>query len=160
MQATSTTIRTQRFSKVQAENEAAAEVAARLSAIEQDGRTINMAGLDMDSEMTLKGEKFLVTLAKLNGELAVTFTSFVRVTGRQVEAIIEGRTTYAQASHNRRVLVTAAGHIWVEVDGRLALSPNKYEAATREILARLSALGIWQADKTAYTTPQAFAKAA
>ncbi len=158
MQATSTNIRTQRWEAIQAETAAAAEVAAKLNGIERSGRCVNHFNLDNDVEA--KGEKFLVTIMRDGNEIALTFTSYTRLTGRQVEDIIDGRTTHGAVSHTRRALVTAAGHVFVEVDGRLALTPNKYEKAAQEMLARLGALGLWRADRTAYTTPSTFAEAA
>lgn len=165
MQATSTAIRQQRWSAGRAETEAAAEVGARLTAIERGGR--HLVHVDLDKTAVMRdGEKFAVSVQADNnsqdgsGELALVFTSYTRTTGRQVRQMIEGRETYAGVSHGRRALVTAAGHVWVEVDGRLALSANKYERAAREILARLTALGLWRADRLAYTSAKTFADAA
>lgn len=151
MQATSTAIRRQRWGVGRAETEAAAEVGARLTAIERGGR--HLAHVDLDKNVAVKdGERFAVTVQADGGELALVFTSYTRTTGRQVRQMIEGRETFGGVSHGRRALVTAAGHVWVEVDGRLALRANKYEGAAREILARLTALGLWRADRLAYTS--------
>ena len=145
MQASSTSIRQTRWQTVQVEMAASAEIMARLTQIERAGRCVSHFGLEKD--VTLKGERFFVSILASGGEIALTFTSYER-SARMTEEVVNGQTVYRRISHSRRALVTAAGAVFVEVDGHVCLYARKYEAGAREILTRLEALGLWQAEAT------------
>lgn len=147
MQTVSTAIRQGRWEQAQAEAAASAEIMARLSRIEAAGRCVSH--FDLDKDVTLKGERFFVSVFAEGGEIALTFTSYERSARVAVE-IINGRTTYRHISHARRALVTTAGDVFVEIGGAVCLYARKYEEGAREILGRLEALGLWRAARATY----------
>ncbi len=158
MQATSRTIRNTRWEHTQAEAAASARVIARLDALTHKGKSLSH--LDLDKDVTVRAkdggaERYFASIFAEGGEVALVFTSYERFSGEVIEAIIDGRTTYAAASHRRRVLVTATGDVLTEVDGRISLYAKKYEDAAREILGRLYRLGLWRARRPGQTEVKA-----
>ncbi len=158
------TIRNTRWAHSQAEAAASAEIIARLDSLARTGRCASHPGLDKDVEIKSakdeKWEKYFASIFLENGEVAITFTSYERMSAAVVEAVIDGRTTYARASHSRRVLVTTTGDVFTEVDGRISLYAKKYEDAAREMLGRLYRVGLWKASRRSQMTQDGCAKVA
>lgn len=159
MEATPRTIRNTRWAQQQAEAAASAEIIARLDALAAKGKCVSHTDLDKDvfiqGKADAKAEKYFASIFSEGGEVAFMFTSYERIGAETVEAIIEGRTTYARTAHSRRVLVTATGDVFTEVDGRISLYAKKYEDAAREMLGRLYQLGLWRAARRSSATEYA-----
>lgn len=155
-QVASRTIRNTRWAHSQAEAAASAEIIARLDSLARTGKCASHPSLDKDVDIKgakdARSEKYFASIFLENGEAALTFTSYERMSAGVVEAIIDGKTTYARTSHSRRVLVTATGDVFVEVDGRISLYAKKYEDAARTMLGRLYRAGLWKASRRSSLT--------
>ena len=76
------------------------------------------------------------------GDLLLILISFTRSGKHVVESVVNGRTVYMTTSHSRRVLVTADGRAYPEIDGAINTFVKKYVLAANEVLAARARKGI------------------